>query len=182
MLKNCTPLWRNAHLKVKMLKNWRSGTTFGSSDAEKLYAAVAKSTFASQNVQNTVGSDHFWKFRCRKIARRCGEMHIWKSKCYKTVVLGAFLDVLLWKNCLELWRNAHVQEKMFLLWSAEHFSTFWWPFYARQWRGVCNWMSQLCGRKFPHAVVRACFFTIVVCGALFDVLMTIVRKAVTWCM
>ena len=31
---------------------------------EKLHAVVARSTFASQNVQNTPGSDHFWKLRC----------------------------------------------------------------------------------------------------------------------
>ena len=42
---------------------------------------VARSTFPSQNVQNTPGSDHFWKFRCRKSARRCGAKHISKSKC-----------------------------------------------------------------------------------------------------
>ena len=51
MRKNCTPLWRKAHSEVKMLKNWRSGTTFGSTDVEKLYAAVAKSTFGSENVK-----------------------------------------------------------------------------------------------------------------------------------
>ena len=39
---------------------------------EKLPAVVARSTFPSQNVQNTPTSDHFWKFRCRKSARRCG--------------------------------------------------------------------------------------------------------------
>ena len=33
---------------------------------EKLHAAVARSTFVSQNVQNTAFSDHFLKFRCRK--------------------------------------------------------------------------------------------------------------------
>ena len=76
MFKNCTPLWRKAHLKVKMYKTPHVWTTFGSSDVEKLHAAVAKSTFASQNVQNTACLDHFWKFRCRKIARRCGEKHI----------------------------------------------------------------------------------------------------------
>ena len=38
---------------------------------EKLHAAVARSTFSSQNVQNTPGSDHFLKLRCGKIARRC---------------------------------------------------------------------------------------------------------------
>ena len=48
---------------------------------EKLHAAVARSTFSSQNVQNTPGSDHFLKLRCGKIARRCCEKHICKSKC-----------------------------------------------------------------------------------------------------
>ena len=45
---------------------------------EKVHAVVARSTFPSQNVQNTTGSDHFWKLRCRKSARRCGAKHISK--------------------------------------------------------------------------------------------------------
>ena len=48
---------------------------------EKLHAVVMRSTFPSQNVKNTRGSDHFWKLRCRKSARRCGAKHIWKSTC-----------------------------------------------------------------------------------------------------
>ena len=47
-------------------------TTFGSWDVEKVHAVVARSTFGSQNVQNTVCSDHFWKLRCRKSAGRRG--------------------------------------------------------------------------------------------------------------
>ena len=43
---------------------------------QKLRAAVAKSTFESQNAQNMTGLEHFCLFRCRKIARRCGEKHI----------------------------------------------------------------------------------------------------------
>ena len=39
---------------------------------EKLHAVVARSTFPSQNVQDTPTPDHFWKLRCRKSARRCG--------------------------------------------------------------------------------------------------------------
>ena len=35
---------------------------------EKLHAVVAQSTFPSQNVQDTPGSDHFWNLRCRKSA------------------------------------------------------------------------------------------------------------------
>ena len=43
--------------------------------------AVARSTFSSQNVQNTACSDHFLKLRCGKISRRCSKKHIFKSKC-----------------------------------------------------------------------------------------------------
>ena len=59
MSKNCTPLWRKAHLEVKMYKTPHSESTFGSSDVEKLHAAVAKSTFGSQNAQNMTCLDHF---------------------------------------------------------------------------------------------------------------------------
>ena len=65
-MKNCTPLWREAHLQVKMYKTTQLRTTFGSCDVEKVHAVVARSTFASQNVQNNSAPDHFWKLRCRK--------------------------------------------------------------------------------------------------------------------
>ena len=81
LLKNCTPLWREARFEVKMYKTQHSRTTFWSWAVEKLHAAVARSTFWSENVQNTAFSEHFWTFRCLKIARRCGEKHISKSKC-----------------------------------------------------------------------------------------------------
>ena len=81
MLKKCTPLWREAHFHVKMYKTPQCRTTFGSCDIEKVHAVVARSTFPSQNVQNTSVSDDFWKLRCRTSARRCGAKHIWKSKC-----------------------------------------------------------------------------------------------------
>ena len=78
MSKKCTPLWREAHFEVKMLKTPGVRTTFGSCDVEKVHAVVARSTFRSQNVKNTRGSDHFWKLRCRKSVRHCGAKHIWK--------------------------------------------------------------------------------------------------------
>ena len=51
---------------------------------EKLHAVVARSTFGSQNVKNTRGSDHFWKLRCRKSARRCGARENERKKERKT--------------------------------------------------------------------------------------------------
>ena len=99
---------------------------------EKLHAVVARSTFPSQNVQNTSasdhfwklrcrksarrfrsqnvqntpGSDHFWKLRCRKSARRCGAKHISKSKCTKHTIVGPLLEVEMSKKCTPLWREA----------------------------------------------------------------------------
>ena len=65
MSKKCTPLWREAFFEVKMYKAPHVRATFGGSDVEKVHAVVARSTFRSQNVQNTRVSDHFWRFRCR---------------------------------------------------------------------------------------------------------------------
>ena len=161
-MKNCTPLWREAHFQVKMYKTpgarstfgrstfrsqnvqntrgadhfWhlrcrksarRCGakhifkskckkhqlrTTFGSWDVEKVHAVVARSTFRSQNVQNTLVSDDFWKLRCGKNARRCGAKHISKSKCTKHLSVGRLLEVEMWKKCTPLWREAHFEVKM----------------------------------------------------------------------
>ena len=99
-MKNCTPLWREAHFQVKTHKTHHVRTTFGSWDVEKVHAVVARSTFPSQNAQNTPGADHFWHLRCRKSARRCGAKHISKSKCTKHTTFGP-------------WREAHFQVKMY---------------------------------------------------------------------
>ena len=65
MSKKCTPLWREARFEVKMYKTPHVRATFGGLDVEKVHAVVARSTCRSQNVKNTRGSDHFWRFRCR---------------------------------------------------------------------------------------------------------------------
>ena len=106
-----------------------------------MHAVVARSTFRSENVQNTSASDHFWKLRCRKSARRCGAKHISKSKCTrgadhfwqlrcrksarccgakhiskstcaKHTMFGPFLEVQMSKKCTPLWREAHFEVKM----------------------------------------------------------------------
>ena len=80
MLKKCTPLWREAHFQVKMYKTPHVRATFGGSDVEKVHAVVARSTFPSQNVKNTRGSDHFWRFRCR-----CASRHYTTGLHYTTL-------------------------------------------------------------------------------------------------
>ena len=110
-MKNCTPLWREAHFQVKMYKTHHVRTTFGSWDVEKVHAVVARSKFPSQNVQNTPRSDHFWHLRCRKNARHCGAKHISKSKCTKHTTFGPLLEVEMSKKCTPLWREAHFEVK-----------------------------------------------------------------------
>ena len=112
MSKKCTPLWREAHFQVKMYKTPQRRSTFGSCDVEKVHAVVARSTFPSQNVQNTSASDRFWKLRCRKSARRCGAKHISKSTCTKHTMYGPFLEVEMSKKCTPLWREAHFEVEM----------------------------------------------------------------------
>ena len=63
MSKKCTPLWREAHFQVKMLKTLGVRTTFGGSEVE-----------------------------FRKSARRCGMKHISKSKCAKHQGFGPLLE------------------------------------------------------------------------------------------
>ena len=113
MSKKCTPLWREAHFEVKMYKTHQVRTTFGSWDVKKVHAVVARSTFPSQNVQNTTCSRHFWKLRCQKSARRCGAKHISKSKCTKHHMFAPLLEVQISKKCTPLWREAHFEVKMY---------------------------------------------------------------------
>ena len=153
-MKNCTPLWREAHVEVKMYKtlshhSWKlrcrksarscgakriskskctKHTTFGSWDVEKVHAVVARSTFPSQNVQNTSAPDHFWKLRCRKSARRCGAKHISKSKCTKHHMFAPLLEVRMLKKCTPLWREAHFQVKMY---KTPHVRATFWRFRCR---------------------------------------------------
>ena len=58
-MKNCTPLWREAHFEAKMHKTPQLRSTFRSCDVAKVHAVVVRSTFPSQNVQSTPFSDHF---------------------------------------------------------------------------------------------------------------------------
>ena len=47
---------------------------------EKVHAVVARSTFPSQNVQNTPRTDHFWTFRARFAWQAQGIVHLVKSE------------------------------------------------------------------------------------------------------
>ena len=58
-MKNRTPLWREAHFRIKMHKTPQPRSTFRSCDVEKVHAVVAGSTFRSQKCKKN-DSEHFW--------------------------------------------------------------------------------------------------------------------------
>ena len=84
---------------------------------QKLQAAVARSTFWSQNAKNTSVSEHFWKLRRGRSARRCGpkrtppwpEAHF-QLKMLRHLGFGALLEVQVFKSAL-LWCEAHFEAK-----------------------------------------------------------------------
>ena len=93
MSKKCTPLWREAHFEVNMLKAPRVGTTFGNWDVEKVHAVVARSTFRSQKCKKTDGLGALWdvqmSFRVAG-ARDCAPCQKWAKRegfvaCPKTM-------------------------------------------------------------------------------------------------
>ena len=66
-MKNCTPLWREAHFEVKMDKTHQRRTTFGSWDVEKVHAVVARSTFRSQKCKKLSVLSLFWRADVEKV-------------------------------------------------------------------------------------------------------------------
>ena len=105
-------IWGSGGSKGNLAKA-AGAETAGQRRDEQLHAVMARSTFPSQNVQNTPTSDHLWKLSCRKNARRCGAKHVSKSKCTKYAILGPLLEAEMSKKCTPLWSEAHVQVKMY---------------------------------------------------------------------
>ena len=84
---------------------------------EQLHFVVARSTFGSQNFQNTPFSDH-----CRKSARHCGAKHVSKSNCAKHTSSGPLFEVEMSKKWTPLWREARFEVKSRKNWGVR--STF----------------------------------------------------------
>ena len=145
----CTPLWREAHLEVKMRKHLSVGRLLEVEMSEKcmplwheahfqvkMYKThQLRTTFGNWDVEkvhavvarSTFGSQNVQTprcqttFGCRKSARRCGAKHIWKSKCAKHLSVGRLLEIEMSKKCTPLWREAHFQVKMHKTPASDHF-------------------------------------------------------------
>ena len=137
-MKNCTPLWREPHFEVKKCtKHISSGSLLEVEMSKKCTLLWREAHFEVKMYKTLGGSDHFWKFRCRKSAHRCGAKHISKSKCTKHISSGPLLEVKMSKKCTPLWREAHFEVKMHkALGGSDHF-----------WKLRCPKSAHRCGAK-----------------------------------
>ena len=130
-MKNCMPLWREPHFQVKMFKTHRFGL-FLEVEMSKKYTPCARSTFPSQNAQNTPGSDHFLEVEMSKSIRRCGAKHISKSKCTNHLSFGPLLENEMSKKCTRTFPSQNVQTTS----ASDHF-----------WKMRCRKSARRCGAK-----------------------------------
>ena len=185
---------RRVSRKVGLLKR-RVRRSCAQRRNQKLHAAVAKSTFWSQNAKKLTVSEHFLKFRCRKNARCCGEKHILQVKMLQNMtVFGALLSVQMSKNCTPLWRKAHFEsqnvKKLYVcrstFWRSAVEKLHWRCGETHIWKSKCAKHDGSFGALFVcsdveklHAAVAKstlwkskCYKTLSVFGALLDVLMS----------
>ena len=110
-IENCTRLWRETHFQVKIVKAHRVRSTFGSSSAaQKVHAAVARSTFNSTMLKTTQLRSTFGNSVVVKAHTSLAQNAFRSSKHF---ILGAlFLEVKLLKKCMasvagSKFRNQH---------------------------------------------------------------------------
>ena len=92
-MKNCTPLWREAHFEVKRIT--KNTTGFGpllDVEMSKKRTLSWHEAYFEVKFQDTPCLEHVWKHRRRKIVRRCGAKHVekcWRSRTTFGIVISS---------------------------------------------------------------------------------------------
>ena len=123
-MKNCTPLWREAHFEVKMYEAHQVRTTFGSWDDEKVYGVVGGSTFRSQNAQTHQIRSTFRSRDVEKVHAAVARS-TFRSQMYKThQVRTTFWSWDVEKAHAVVAQSTFRSQKCRKLTGSEHFWTF----------------------------------------------------------
>ena len=116
-IKNCTPLWRKAHLEVKMYKTCQFRSTFWSSDVEKMHAAVVKSMEVKM-LKNWQCRNTFWSSDVEKVRAAVARSTFRSQNVKKLRVREHFFEAAMSKKCTPLWRNTPLGVKMLKNWGS----------------------------------------------------------------
>ena len=110
--KMCTTPARESDLEVKIVKNWRARSSFGSWSCQTCTTPARENDLEVKIVKNWHGRSTFWKFKSPKFAPRLRARTIWKSKLLKTEGAGALLEVELDKICTTPARENDLEVKI----------------------------------------------------------------------
>ena len=154
MSKKCTPLWCEAHFQVNSVKNWRSRTTFGGSDVEKVSKKCtplwreahlevksvknwrSRSTFGSWDVEKVHAVVARSTCRSENVQSTLVSKHFWKLRCRKSARrCGAkhiWKSKVLTTGDLEALLEVEMSKKCTPLWREAHFQV----------NSVKNWRSR----------------------------------------
>ena len=104
---------REAHFEVKIVKIPHVRSSFASWDIERVHAALARSTFRSQNGNNTTRPQLLPVEILKAWTVLWREAHFNVKVCTKHRRFAALFEVEMLKKWTALWREAHFEVKMF---------------------------------------------------------------------
>ena len=110
-MKSCTPLWREAHLRVKNLKTRYVRSTFWSWDVEKVHAVVARSTFQSQKCTKYLSFGALLEVEMSKRWTPLWREVDFDVKMLKPYMFGLHLEIETSKKRTPFWRETHFEVK-----------------------------------------------------------------------
>ena len=85
MSKNCTPLWREAHVEVNMYKTFQPRTTFRSCDVEPVHVIVARSTCGVNMSKLRHVRAIYRRPDVVQMSKKCTPL--WREACFQVKVL-----------------------------------------------------------------------------------------------
>ena len=92
-MKSCTPLWREAHVEVKSVKNWRVRSTFESWDVEKVHAVVGAKRISNSKCTKHVSLEALLEVEMSKKVHAVLARSTCPSQKLKKLGFGALLGV-----------------------------------------------------------------------------------------
>ena len=102
-MKNCTPLWLEAHFQAEMYKTHHSQTTFGVETSKKCTRLWREAPFQVKSVEKLTVRNTFGSFDVKKVYA------VVARSTFPNTILRALLEVQRSKKCTRLWREPHFQ-------------------------------------------------------------------------
>ena len=113
MSKQCTPLWREAHVDVKTYRTHHSRSTFRSWDVQKVCTPLWREAHFEVKMTKAFHSRcTFGSWDVEKMHATVARSMFWSQNTKKHHTFGPLLGVEMSKKCMRLWREACFEVKI----------------------------------------------------------------------